>query len=474
MATSSTDFVQALGGGSGIDTKALSKALAEAQVLPRKTRVEGKIDTLERRNSGYSALTLALNNLKGAFDTLKDKSTFGGVGVSNSHTENLAVTAGVGANQGTHEVVISALAKSQRSVSGSFASADTSINGGAAMTLTFTFGDATTQTVSVPSASATPAGLVKEINDADIGVTAQLVDTGDPSTPYKILLTGLEGADSSFVVSTDDSANPGSPVGDLDFDTTLQSSRDATLTYQGLTVSRSSNVIDDLIEGATIQLLEETPVGETASVTFTRDTSAVKAKLMALVDQYNQTVSDLAVLAGEKSDDEEDVYSGSLNGDSLVTRIKGQLRSLLVSDSSTPSGELAGFWQLGFSIDRNGVASINEATLDTVLQTSFEDVRTLFSADTDDQSVYSSAAAGIAGDASKTLFDLVSYRGPLATGQRFSDAQLSTLATKLEDLEKKLEDAQQRYLRQFARMEEIVSGARASGGNIVSSIGQKQ
>lgn len=473
METSSPDFVQALGGGSGIDTKAISKALAEAQITPRQTRVEQKIDTLERRNSGLSALSLALTNLKESFDSLKDKSTFAGVSGSNSHPEAFQATVGAGADSGSHDLKVNTLATSQRRVSAAFASSDTALNSGGAMTLNFVFNHGGTEAVSVSAAQSTPAGVVEEINSADIGVTALLVDTGDATNQYQILLVGEEGADNGFTVTTDDSANPGTAVADLSFDTSLQAAADAEVEYQGIVVSRGANTIDDLVPGVVLQLLNATPVGESARLTLSRDVSSVKNRILELVAQYNQTMDDIDVLGGERSDDKEDVYSGSLQGESLLNRVKSQLRSLLVDESSSPSGGLTAFWQLGLSISRTGVASVNEATLDNVLQTSFEDVRKLFSADTDDQSPYSSAAAGIAGDASKDLLNLISYRGSLATSERFNDQQLSTLELKLEDLKEKLEDIEQRYLRQFARMEEMVSAANSKRGGIVSSIGSK-
>lgn len=472
MATSSTDFVTALGGGSGIDNKALSKALAEAQLAPRKTRLESQIDSEQRKTSGYAALSLALSNLKSAFDTLKDKSLFSGISADNSHEEYFTVTPGAGADAGSHQIQVTAIAAAQRSVSGGFSSSTTTLNAGNDFSLTFTFTDGTSKVVNVGSGSASVTGLVDAVNEAGIGVVATLVNTGSGLTPYQILLTGEEGVANGFVVGSDDGANPGSSVAELDFSTTLQAAADAALDYQGISITRSSNVIDDLIPGATLQLLKPTPIGEIGTTVFSRDTAAVRGKLTNLVEQYNQTMADIAILAGERSEDEEDRYSGSLNGDSLVRSIKSELRGLLTGDSSTPSGDLGAFWQLGLSVDRDGVASLNESTLDGALQSSFEDVRMLFSADTDDQSVYSSAAGGIAGDASKRLFELISYRGSIESGRRNSEDRTSTWQLRLEELEQKFDEIQDRYLRQFAQMESIVSRARAAGGSIVSSIGK--
>ncbi|MDA0892440.1 MAG: flagellar filament capping protein FliD [Proteobacteria bacterium] len=472
MATSETNFVSALGVGSGIDTKSISKALAEAEIAPRQMAIERKLDDADRRVAGFSALTLAIGELKQKFDALKDKSSFASVSGSSSNASVASVAVSGAASPGRYELENVVLATEQRTVSGNFSSATQTLNSGNSFTLSFAFGSGDTTIVSINAAASNPQGVVDAINDQNIGVSAVLLNNGDASNPYQILLSGSTGADNSFTVATDDSSNPGVAVADLSLTTTLQNAGDASLTYQGISVTRESNTIADLIPGASVSLLAATSAGEKVAINLATNISETKSKFVDLVDQYNQTMSDIGVLMGDRSEDEEDLYSGSLQADPVARRIRNELRAMLTGDSSSPSGGLTAFWQLGLNIDRNGVASINEATLEGKLQSSLADVRKLFSADTDNQSAFSTDAAGIAGDASKTLGQYISYRGILPLNETSARTKSADLTERLEALEAKLEKIQQRYLRQFAYMDQAVAWSSSVSSSIVSSIGK--
>ena len=72
----STNFVQALGAGSGIDSKALAKDLVEATRAPAKALIDEKIARSEARISGYGVIRYSLNELKNAYAALNDLSDF--------------------------------------------------------------------------------------------------------------------------------------------------------------------------------------------------------------------------------------------------------------------------------------------------------------------------------------------------------------------------------------------------------------
>jgi flagellar hook-associated protein 2 len=55
MAVSSTNFVSALGTGSGIDIKALAQSLVDAERKPKADSIQSSIDKSKNRVSGYTA-----------------------------------------------------------------------------------------------------------------------------------------------------------------------------------------------------------------------------------------------------------------------------------------------------------------------------------------------------------------------------------------------------------------------------------
>ena len=90
---------------------------------------------------------------------------------------------------------------------------------GASLGLSFT----NTQSASSGAAAASPNGVVYAINQqtSTTGISAELINTGIGSNPYRIVLTGETGADNSFSVTVTN-VSDNSTVSDLSFSTTLQ------------------------------------------------------------------------------------------------------------------------------------------------------------------------------------------------------------------------------------------------------------
>lgn len=467
MATD-TNFISALGAGSGIDIKALATSLVEVERAPRAAAIQDKIDAQDRRIAGYAAVSLALNNLKDAYAKLNDLREFTAGQASIDRTADLSATISGSVQPGDYSVVVNQLAAAQKSVSAGYTSGAASVNSGAAFTVTLTVGGVAQTPISVSAANATPAGIVEAINNADQGVTAAFVDTGDPTNPTRITLTGASGADGAFSLSAVDDAT-GLAVSDIDFSTTLVAAADAELTIDGLTITRSTNSVSDAVSGVVLNLLGVTPAGSTAKMSIAQDTTQVKENLLALVETYNQTMQDLDTLTGAVSDNPEDIYSGSLAGDSFVNTLRERLRGMMMDDSSTPSGSKTAFRDVGLDIDRYGVMSIDEDKLNTALSEDFADIAVLFSAGTDDQSTFGTAARGIAGDAIYSLEEILASRGVIAQQSSNATDLAKDYEEDLEQLETRLEALYQRYLKQFGVMESLVGQSNSMRDSLKST-----
>ena len=175
MATS--NIVSSLGAGSGIDIKELAKNLVEAEKTPRKEAIDAKIAKSEARISGLALVNFSLTELKNAFGNLNDASDFTSLTASNSQSSAFAVTTDSSAQAGNFNVNVTNIATAQRSPSGAFASRSTELNGNSPFNLSLTVGSSAAKTINVTTP--TPAGVVSAINGANLGVTAQLLNTGD-------------------------------------------------------------------------------------------------------------------------------------------------------------------------------------------------------------------------------------------------------------------------------------------------------
>ena len=200
-----TDTITALGAGSGIDIKALAKSLTDAVGAPAKDFINKRITKSTSNISGYSALKFVVNNQKTAFADLKNQSSFNSITTSNSQPSTLSVVTGATAATGNHSVSVTALATPQRNISAGFATAATPLNGGAAFKLWFAVNGAPAKSIDV--SAATPEGVVVAINKAALGVTAQLVNTGDATAPFKLMVSGTTGAANDFTLKSDNGSS---------------------------------------------------------------------------------------------------------------------------------------------------------------------------------------------------------------------------------------------------------------------------
>ena len=281
-------LITSLGSGSGVDINSLANNLANAEVSGQKAAIQGKIDKSNSAISGYAAIKFVLGNLQTAFADLKDQSDFSSITPNNSQPTAFNVTAGSKADTGSHTVLVNSIAKPQRTLSGGFASPTSTLNGGNSFTLSIRVHGGSATAVTIPQGYTSPQDMVTAINAAGTGVKAQVVNTGNSASPYRIMLTGPTGAANDFTISSN-LAQPAAP--------TLPS---VTTTQGDGTTTESSQVsfANGLGAGESVTL---------AGLTFTAGKDLTSA-------QVASAFTDLANGATGKTNIAYGSYSGSLTG----------------------------------------------------------------------------------------------------------------------------------------------------------------
>jgi flagellar hook-associated protein 2 len=113
-----------------------------------------------------------------------------------------------------------------------------------------------TNTIAIAASATTPAGIAAAINTANLGISAQLVSTGNAETPYKIMINGTSGATNEFSLTS--LTTGGAAVTGVNFTSKLQSAENAELNVNGMAITSSTNRITDAIAGTTLELFSTT------------------------------------------------------------------------------------------------------------------------------------------------------------------------------------------------------------------------
>ena len=326
---------------------------------------------------------------------------------------------------------------------------------------------AATANIQLASGKDTPQDIVAAINASSAGVTAQLVNTGDGSgSPYQLMLTGPLGTAGVFTLQMNYGSGTGSPG--LSFSNTnpaRQVAADAIVKVDGVSFTRSSNTVSDVVPGLTLNLKATT--ASAASVDLVRDTSTIKTKIKALVTAYNDAVTIFTEVSDPKSTLE--TYGKTLLGDSTTRSLKAQLRSIMMSPSTTPGTSVGSLWQMGLTIDQTGVMSLDDTKLDAALASNYTDVVKTFTGNQNGVSAYTVAPAGIAGDAFKKLSTLLSKTGPLLTQSESASTQNTKYQAELSKLQTRMDALLLRYQKQFSSMDSLVGNINSQKTSLKST-----
>ena len=461
----SSNVLSSLSNGSGIDIQKLARDLADVEKKPREERLLESQLTEEAKISAFAVIKFNIEELIDKFEKLNDASELStpSVGLSDSPAVSIISANGLAA-EGQHEITVTDLATNQRNISNQYSSNTVSLNGGSSFSITHTSASGTATAIEVAAGSDTPEGIVAAINNASVGVTAVVINESSDGSQYRILLQGSSGADGAFSITSDltdtdlgfhDSSN-GNTVSSGGV-TAAQSASNAVFSVNGLTISRSDNLISDVIPGLAFNLTDTHSGSNSDRISITSDNSTLKQNLKSLVTSYNDVEFALKELSS--SDSENDELSGALRRDLAAVRtVRDTIYKAITSTSSTPSNNVTALRDIGVNLTKDGQLEFNEVKFDEIAASSFTDISKMLSAGTTNQSRYDEASQGLAIDAIAKLEALTDqFSGIIATRTSTSVTRLQAIETDLQALTERTELIYERYLTQFTVMETLVN-----------------
>ena len=396
------DYLSALNAGSGLNTTQIVDALVEANRAPKAEAINKKVEENNVKISGFGTL-------KQQFETFKTSMTSldGEIGLSvasGSSNIQTTITDKTKISDFSHSMAVSQLAQNHTLVfANNFSTENASIGQG---TLLFEFGSwnrsnstfaedtsITNKTLTIDSTNNTLTGLRDAINDGGMGLTASIIQTA--TSAYSLVVKSNSGSGNEMkITATEDSSNAG--LSTFGFSTYASSKetiigQDANLTIDGVTVTRSSNTITDLING--VQLEIKGTVSSAVTVNASYDESNALANMTSFVTSLNTLNTKLSELTNRGLNGEA---SGALAGDSIARSIQSRIRSMTttpIEGYSTSSIYLTNF---GISTQLDGSIAFDEDEFLTAYRANPEDIAAIFASQVKTDS--SSVTAQVTGD----------------------------------------------------------------------------
>ncbi|HHA1574245.1 TPA: flagellar filament capping protein FliD [Enterobacter cloacae] len=355
-----------------------------------------KQKTYNGQISAWGSISSALSTLKDNLGKLEDEG-FNGVSVSDNKT--FKATAGKGAIPNSYSVAVKQLAKAHQ-LEYEHTTRDKLIgNSGAKITITLEEGEKPLE-VDLDKSETSLDQIAKKINAQKGDVVAEVITLEDDK--HRLVLTSKKtGEAGKMDITVSGNAELQSKLATPTDETPPQN---AEVILNGKTISRSSNTINDLITGVTLELREVSEIRDDdsykeESLTITEDTSKVKSLIEEFVKNYNSYLSTAASATKYTPPDRDklgegeiplpDTNNGALFSDGNLRRLTCQLKATVSGEYRDAGDVITSLGRLGITVtfdgktgdDRSGALgtlTIDSKKLDAALKDNPKEVEALF------------------------------------------------------------------------------------------------
>ncbi|WP_426441515.1 flagellar filament capping protein FliD [Bradyrhizobium genosp. P] len=433
---SSSDTVTTTGTttSTSIDWTTLIQSEVDAR-LAQATSITTKITANQAKVSAYQSLQTDLSTLSTGLESLATSvdnslatnafatrsATISSTGdVSSSSALSMSVNSG--SATGNHTLQISQLATAQKVMGSAQSSSSTAL--GYSGTFSLGLAGGTSNSITVNS-SMSMQDVVDAINAQSSTTDVQASIIQVTSGSYQMVLTGTQDAANISYSSTsgDDIFNKlGVTNSSGAFTDVLQTAQSAKFTLDGVSLTRNTNDISDVLSGVTFDLLQPTPSGTSLNISIGTDTTQVSSAIQTFVTNYN-AFRDAVLAQSTTNSDGTASSSAVLFGDSTMRDIMTQLQGVL-------SGSVGGLSMadLGLSFNVSNELQLNTGTLSTVLSTNLSGVTALLSAQTTTSSSQLSVINTGTSPQSFTLDLAVDANGKLTSASVNGDSSQFTIS----------------------------------------------
>ncbi len=420
-----------LGGlATGLDTNALIKQLLQVERKPIE-RLEREQSYLKSRLSAFTDFDKKLKGLLAKAEGLAAADKIVTNKAVAASEEFFSVSASATAEQGDYNINVVSLARREKEVSQGFADVGAKEFGTGTLSLDV---GGTVVDVTIDGSNNSLGGIRDAINAAGAGVSASIINDGDPDNPYRLVLTAEEAGTAVEISANLTGGTYANPLSSQ----TQQGTR-AHIQVDGIDIYRTSNTITEAIPGVTIDLLKEH--GDPAAATGVQvnlDIEAVDKKVQEFVTAYNDIVSFVSA--------QQDSSWGRDSG----LQIPQRNLQMLVSAAIGGDNSIQTLTQLGLATQKDGTLKVDGAQLKDAIANDLDGVIGLFAGGNGIEGLSAKFTAYLEGATNST-------DGILAGRKKGTDSSLKRIDAQIERQEARLLQREETMRAKFTAMEQMVS-----------------
>ncbi len=359
--------ISSLGAGSSILTQDVLDQLRAADEAKFVAPVDARLKTENSKLDAYNVVDAYMDNVYESLKSLTEYGVFESRTASTSDEDAVTVSAKESSDIQDFTIEVEKLATKEIEQSGTFGSRDAKIATGSGeleLTVgseTFTFSyDASTTLESIKDSINKDAGesvnaTIVQVANGDFRLLLSAANTG---TNQEIAITDVVGAGEKLNTAlTTDMAN-------------VQPAEDASFKFNGVSITRTNNEVDDLLAGVTLTL-KEAEIGKVVNVSVKQDREHIEERITNFVDKYNSAMTQLNT---DTKSSQEASERGVFSSDSTIKSMKSSLVNML-SIVGGGAGKLEDF---GIELDSDGRLSLDSDTLGEKLDNDPTSVQAFF------------------------------------------------------------------------------------------------
>ena len=423
--------ISSLGLGSGVLTADVIDQLKSNETSVIVNPIDSKIELNKQKTEALDMLESLMSTFKASSSALGGSDLYQSR-IATSSGDAASVTSSAGVSVQNFDIEVIALAKKDIIQSSNFASSSALVaNADGKMTI-----DVNGLSYDIDyTASTTLEELSQSINDiAGQNITSKILEVADGD--FRLIMSSKnEGVDNDITLS-DSGGMLTSPAVQADTSDPLkwgsvQEATNSEFKYDGITLSRSNNKVEDLIVGVTLNLNQ---LGS-SKIDISQNVEEITTEMQTFTDSYNELQDQLSKMT---SSDVDEGTIGIFNGDNTIKGIKRVITKVITSYEDNNS-----LVQFGLELNQTGRLSFNSS-----------DFLTKFNEDPSSAEKYFAGGTTINSDGSDTFENgafnnlkdvLNNYIGSTGTLTTFSTQLSDNGKTFIEDREKAIKLIDQRF-----------------------------